>query len=74
MNFRVDERLARATAAQIKKFDAATRIAAKRFIKPIPYDELRREIDIFCELFSRTTVMDGLRKFVESSNAMPYLP
>ena len=66
--------LARATAAQIKKFDAATRIAAKRFIKPIPYDELRREIDIFCELFSRTTVMDGLRKFVESSNAMPYLP
>ncbi len=67
-------RLARATAAQITKFDSGTRIAAKQFIKPIPYDELRREIDLFCELFSRPAVMASLKKFVESTGAMPYLP
>src|SRR6266853_3587960 len=44
-------RAARATAAQIGKFDRNTAIAAKKFIKPIPYQELEREIDIFCELF-----------------------
>jgi enoyl-CoA hydratase/carnithine racemase len=67
-------RVARSTAAQITKFDAATRSAAKKFIKPIPEDELRSEIDIFCELFARPTVMAALRKFVESTDAMPYLP
>jgi enoyl-CoA hydratase len=67
-------RLARSMAAQIRKFDPATRVAAKRFIKPIPYDELRQEIDIFCELFSQPAVEAGLRKFVESSETMPYLP
>jgi len=67
-------KLARATAAQITKFDAETRAAAKKFIKPIPHEELRREIDLFCELFSRPTVMAALKKFVESSDAMPYLP
>ncbi len=66
--------LARATAAQITKFDSGTRSAAKRFIKPIPYDELRREIGLFCELFSRPAVMAGLKRFVESTDAMPYLP
>lgn len=66
--------LARSTAAQINKFDAAARIATKRFIKPIPHDELRDEIDIFCELFNRPAVMDGLRKFVESPGVLPYLP
>lgn len=66
--------VARATAAQITKFDAATRIAAKKFIKPIPRDELRREIEIFCELFQRPAVMAALKKFVESTDAMPYLP
>ncbi len=67
-------RVARATAEQIKKFDAGTRIAAKKFIKPIPHEELRREIEIFCELFTRSAVMAGLKKFVESNDAMPYLP
>src|SRR5438128_6746163 len=67
-------KLARATAAQIGKFDRHTAIAAKQFIKPIPYEELRREIDIFCELFSRPSVEAGLRKFVESTDAQPYLP
>jgi enoyl-CoA hydratase/carnithine racemase len=67
-------RIARATAAQLKKFDRATSIAAKQFIKPIPYEELRREIDIFCELFMQPAVEEGLRKFVESKDAQPYLP
>ena len=67
-------RLARSTAAQVGKFDRATSAAAKRFIKPIPYEELRREIDIFCELFTRPAVEAGLRKFVESTEPLPYLP
>jgi len=49
-------RAARATAAQLKKFDRATAAAAKRFIKPIPQEELRREIDLFCELFASPAV------------------
>lgn len=67
-------RVARSTAAQMGKFDRQTAIAAKKFIKPIPYDELREEIDIFCRLFQRPAVEDGLRKFVESTDAQPYLP
>jgi enoyl-CoA hydratase len=66
--------IARATALQITKFDAVTRAAAKKFIKPIPHDEFRREIDLFCELFARPAVMAALKKFVESTDAMPYLP
>jgi len=67
-------RLARATASQIGKFDRATTAAAKKFVKPIPYEELKREIDIFCELYSRPAVEEGLRKFVENEGPQPYLP
>lgn len=67
-------RAARATAAQIGKFDRQVAVTAKQFIKPIPVDELRKEIDIFCELFSRPAVQAGLKKFVESTDAQPYLP
>jgi enoyl-CoA hydratase/carnithine racemase len=67
-------RAARATAAQLGKFDRQTAVAAKRFIKPVPHDELRKEIDIFCDLFSRPAVQAGLKKFVESTEAQPYLP
>jgi len=67
-------RAARATAAQMGKFDRETAIAAKRFIKPIPHEELRREIDIFCELFARPAVAAGLKRFVESTDSQPYLP
>ncbi len=66
--------IAHATAAQIRKFDATTRAAAKKFIKPIPHEDLRREIDLFCDLFARAEVMAALKKFVESTDAMPYLP
>ena len=67
-------RIARATAEQIHKFDRETVISAKRFIKQIPHEELRQEIEMFCELFSRPAVEEGLRKFAESTDAMPYLP
>jgi enoyl-CoA hydratase/carnithine racemase len=67
-------RLARATAAQVTKFDRPTAAAAKRFIKPLPAEDLRREIDIFCELFAGPAVMEGLRKFVENKGPHPYLP
>jgi enoyl-CoA hydratase len=67
-------RAARATAKQMAKFDRTTAAAAKRFIKPIPHEELRREIDIFCELLSRPAVQAGLKTFVESTDAQPYLP
>lgn len=67
-------KVARLTAAQVKKFDRATCRAAKQFLKPIPYAELRQEIEIFCELFTKPAVEAGLRKFVESADAHPYLP
>jgi enoyl-CoA hydratase len=67
-------RAARATAAQLGKFDPATAAAAKKFIKPIPHEELRHEIDLFCQLFASPAVESGLRKFVDSTDAQPYLP
>jgi enoyl-CoA hydratase/carnithine racemase len=66
--------VARSNAGQIKKFDPYARAAAKKFLKPIPHEELRREIDLFCTLFTRPAVMAALKKFVESTDAMPYLP
>jgi enoyl-CoA hydratase len=66
--------LARATAVQATKFDARTRAAAKKFIKLIPHKELRQEIEIFCELFTRPAVLAALKKFVENTGPMPYQP
>lgn len=67
-------RVARATASQVGKFDRATSIAAKKFMKPIPYEELKREIELFCDLFARPAVEEGLRKFVQNEGPQPYLP
>jgi enoyl-CoA hydratase len=67
-------RVARATATQLGKFDRGTAIAAKKFIKPVPYQELKEEINLFCDLFAQPAVEAGLRKFVESTDAQPYLP
>ena len=67
-------RVARATASQVGKFDRRTAATAKAFVKPIPYEELSREIDIFCDLYSRPAVEEGLRKFVENEGVQPYLP
>jgi enoyl-CoA hydratase/carnithine racemase len=67
-------RTARSTATQVAKYDPVARAAAKKFMKPIPYEELQCEIEIFCELFTRPEVMTALKKFVEDSGPMPYLP
>jgi enoyl-CoA hydratase/carnithine racemase len=67
-------RAARATAAQLGKFDRTTAAAAKRFIKSVPHEGLRQEIDLFCELIGRPAVEQALKKFVESTDAQPYLP
>ncbi|MGA2812676.1 MAG: enoyl-CoA hydratase/isomerase family protein [Candidatus Acidiferrum sp.] len=67
-------KVARLMALQITKFDAGTRAAAKTFIKPVPRDELKKEIELFCELFARPAVMAALKKFLEATDAMPYLP
>jgi len=67
-------KIARSAAAQVTKFDSATRAAAKKFIKPIPHEELRQEIELFCELFTRPAVLAALQKFVENTGPMPYQP
>jgi enoyl-CoA hydratase len=67
-------RVARATASQAAKFEKRTVATAKEFVKTIPYEELKREIDIFCDLYSRPAVEQGLRKFVENEGVQPYLP
>ncbi|HVM74136.1 MAG TPA: enoyl-CoA hydratase/isomerase family protein [Candidatus Saccharimonadales bacterium] len=66
--------VARGMAQQVRKFDAETRAAAKKFIKPIPKAELKKEIDLFCKLFNRPVVMESLRRFVESDEPMKHLP
>jgi len=66
--------VARSMARQITKFDPEARVAAKKFIKPIPYQELRQEAELFCKLFNRPQVMESLRRFVESDDPMKHLP
>ncbi|MBZ5545517.1 MAG: enoyl-CoA hydratase/isomerase family protein [Acidobacteriia bacterium] len=66
--------VARATAAQIKKFDRKTSATTKQSVKPMPYADVRQEIGLFCELLARPAVDEGLRKFVESADVLPYLP
>jgi enoyl-CoA hydratase len=66
--------VARSMAQQVTKFDAETRTAAKRFIKPTSTTELRKEIELFCKLFDRPVVMESLRRFVESNEPLKHLP
>ena len=66
--------VARSMAQQITKFDPETRVAAKKFAKPIPYKELREEAEIFLKLFNRPEVMESLKRFVESDEPMKHLP
>jgi len=63
-------------ASPARVFAAWADPAAKAvwFVGPGGWKELRREIDIFCDLFARPAVMEGLRKFVEGASAHPYLP
>jgi enoyl-CoA hydratase len=66
--------VARSMAQQVTKFDAETRAAAKKFIKPVPRAELAKEIELFCKLFDRPVVMESLKRFVESDDPMKHLP
>jgi enoyl-CoA hydratase/carnithine racemase len=66
--------VARSMAQQVTKFDAQTRAVAKKFLKPIPRAELKKEIDLFCKLFARPVVMEALRRFVETDDPMKHLP
>ena len=66
--------LARSAASQINKLDASARIAAKRFIKVFPKEDMEREMEIFAQLFVQPAVREGLRRFAESSDPLPYLP
>ncbi len=66
--------VARSMALQVTKFDAETRAAAKKFLKPIPQGELKKEIELFCKLFNRPVVMESLRRFVETDDPMKHLP
>ena len=66
--------VARSMAQQITKFDPEARVAAKKFIKPIPRQELREEVELFCKLFNRPQVMESLRRFAESDDPMKHLP
>jgi enoyl-CoA hydratase len=67
-------RAARSLAKQACRFDARTTQVAKRFIKPLPSDELREERALFCELFQSPHVEAALQRFVQSQAPMPYLP
>jgi len=64
----------RARHAARGKFDRQTSATAKKFIKPLLLEELRQEIEIFCDLFTRPAVEAGLRKFVESNEACRICP
>ena len=66
--------VARRVAEQACRFDATTAARAKKFIKPLPVEELAEEKALFCELFTSPVVAAALKRFVESTDAMPYLP
>ncbi len=67
-------RVAGRLAEQTLRFDGHTLAVAKRFAKPIPRARLTEEKERFCELLVRPTVVEALSRFVESNEAMPYLP
>jgi enoyl-CoA hydratase/carnithine racemase len=67
-------RAARATARQCTKFDPEAAAACKRFMKPLPREQLRLEKEQFLRLANRPFLKAALKKFVESSDVRPYLP
>jgi enoyl-CoA hydratase/carnithine racemase len=66
--------VARRTARQAAKFDPSAMAEAKAFIKELPKEELAREKELMLRLFERPALLAGLKKFVESTDAQPYLP
>jgi len=65
---------ARAAARQASKFEPDAAVTAKRFIKPLPVEELAQEKEHFLRLAQTPPLRAALRKFVESDDIRPYLP
>lgn len=65
---------ARRTAEQLARFDPVVTASAKRFAKPLPREELRREKEAFVELVGRPAVLEALERFVADRGVRPYLP
>jgi enoyl-CoA hydratase/carnithine racemase len=66
--------VAREVARQAARFERSVVAVAKSFIKAVPSAELIEEQRRFLQLFSDPRVLEALRRFVESDDAMPYLP
>jgi enoyl-CoA hydratase/carnithine racemase len=66
--------VAREVARQAARFDGSVVREAKRFMKPLPVAELTEEKARFLQLFMNPLVVEALRRFVDSDDAMPYLP
>lgn len=67
-------RVARRMAEQMLKFDSDVSAEAKAFTKPLLLDELAEEKRIFLRLAKEPRVAESLRRFVEDTGPMPYLP
>jgi enoyl-CoA hydratase/carnithine racemase len=67
-------RAARATAAQCTKFDPDAARTCKKFMKPLPREQLDEEKEHFIRLANRPFLKAALKKFVESDDVLPYLP
>jgi len=67
-------RAAWATARQATKFDRGAAVTCKRFMKPLPVEELAQEKEHFIRLAQRPVLKLALKKFVESDDPRPYLP
>jgi enoyl-CoA hydratase len=67
-------RAAMATARQATKFDREAAKTCKRFMKPLPLEELAQEKEHFVRLALRPVLKLALKKFVESEDPRPYLP
>lgn len=67
-------RVARLTARQATKFDREAAMTCKRFMKPLPREELAQEREHFIRLATRPVLKLALKKFVESDDVRPYLP
>ncbi len=66
--------VARQMARQAVKFDRDAAVTTKRFLKPLPSADLALEKEHFLRLFKNPTVVESLRRFVESKDVRPYLP
>ena len=54
--------------------DPDARKTCKRFLKPLPQDQLAEEKEHFIRLAQRPILKLALKKFVESDDPRPYLP